>query len=228
MCSRYSLTSPPEAVRAYFGYRETPNFPARYNIAPTQDIGVVVLDEDGTRRFRSMRWGFLPFFAKEPKAAPPLINARAEGIATKPSFRQAFARRRCLIPADGFYEWTGPKGTRRPFLLRPRDGGLIAFAGLWERWRDKQAGTETDTVVIITCPANDTVANLHDRMPVVLDANDHAAWLDSKATPVEEALALLKSAPDDLFELVEMDPKINDSRREEPGIQEPLATSLLL
>lgn len=228
MCSRYSLTSPPEAVRAYFGYPDTPNFPARYNIAPTQDVGVVYLDENGTRRFRTMRWGFLPFFAKEPKSAPPLINARAEGIATKPAFRQAFGRRRCLVPADGFYEWTGPKGARRPFLLRPRDGGLIAFAGLWERWRDKQTGGAIDTVVIVTCPANVTVGTLHDRMPVVLDAKDHSIWLDNKAVSQEVALSLLKPAPDGLFEAVELNPKINDSRREEPDIQEPLATSMLL
>jgi putative SOS response-associated peptidase YedK len=227
MCSRYSLTSPPEAVRAYFGYRETPNFPERYNIAPTQEVGVVCLDQEGTRHFRAMRWGFLPFFAKDPQGAPPLINARAEGIDTKPAFRQAFARRRCLVPADGFYEWTGPKGARRPFLLRPRDGGLIAFAGLWERWRDRASGGETDTVVILTCPANATVASLHDRMPVVLDVKDHAAWLDCKATGTKAALDMLKPAPDDLFDSVEMHPKINDSHREEPGIQEPLQMRLL-
>ena len=122
MCSRYSLTSPPEAVRATFAYRDTPNFPARYNIAPTQEIGVVCVDPDGTRRFRMMRWGLLPPFVKDPKAGPPMINARGEGIATKSAFRRAFAERRCLVPADGFYEWTGPKGTRRPFLLRPRRG----------------------------------------------------------------------------------------------------------
>jgi hypothetical protein len=127
MCSRYSLTSPPEAVRATFAYRDTPNFPVRYNIAPTQDIGVVLVDADGQRRFRMMRWGLLPSFVKDPKAGPPMINARAEGISTKSAFRRAFAERRCLVPADGFYEWTGLKGARRPFLLRPRQGGLIAF-----------------------------------------------------------------------------------------------------
>ena len=138
MCSRYSLTSPPEAVRATFAYRDTPNFPSRYNIAPTQEIGVVCVDPDGTRRFRMVRWGLLPPFVRDPKAGPPMINARGEGIATKSAFRRAFAERRCLVPADGFYEWTGPKGKRRPFLLRPRKGGLIAFAGIWERWRDRQ------------------------------------------------------------------------------------------
>jgi putative SOS response-associated peptidase YedK len=104
MCSRYSLTSPPEAVRATFAYRDTPNFPVRYNIAPTQDIGVVCVDAEGSRRFRMMRWGLLPGFVKDPKAGPPMINARAEGIATKSAYRRAFAERRCLVPADGFYE----------------------------------------------------------------------------------------------------------------------------
>jgi putative SOS response-associated peptidase YedK len=226
MCSRYSLTSPPEAVRATFGYRETPNFPARYNIAPTQGIGVVCLDAEGRRSFRLMRWGLLSSFVKAPKTFTTLINARAEGIAEKPAFRQAYAKRRCLVPADGFYEWTGPKGARRPFLLRPRKGGLIAFAGVWERWRDREGG-ETDTVAIITCAANATVTPLHDRMPVVLGPEHFEAWLDCEATEMEAAAALLQPAPDDLFEAVEMHPKLNDSRRDEPGVQEPLPPRLL-
>jgi putative SOS response-associated peptidase YedK len=226
MCSRYSLTSPPEAVRAYFAYRETPNFPARYNIAPTQAVAVVCLDQEGRRAFRLLRWGLLPSFAKSPKEFPTLINARAEGVSTKPAFRAAFARRRCLIPADGFYEWTGAKGRRRPFLLRPRQGGLIAFAGLWERWRDP-AGGEIDTVAIITCAANATVSALHDRMPVVLPAEAFEAWLDCAGTESEAALALLQPAPDGVLEAIEIDPKINDSRRDEPGIQEPLQLQLL-
>jgi len=226
MCSRYNLTSPPEAVRATFAYRDKPNFPPRYNIAPTQIVGVVCLDEEGERRFKPMRWGLLPAFVKDAKSAPTLINARAEGIATKPSFRQAFARRRCLLPADGFYEWTGAKRARRPFLLRPRQGGLIAFAGIWERWRD-QEGAETDTVAIITCAANASVTPLHDRMPVVLDQKQHATWLDCEGTAVDTALALLRPAADDLLEAIEMDPKINDSRRDEPGLQQPLQPRLL-
>ncbi|MGD9502374.1 MAG: SOS response-associated peptidase [Methyloceanibacter sp.] len=226
MCSRYSLTAPPEAVRAYFGYGDTPNFPARVNIAPTQAVAVVVRDKEGQRRFRLMRWGLLPSFVKDPKKFPTLINARAEDVLQKPSFRQAMRWRRCLVPADGFYEWTGPKGKRRPFLLHPRDAGLVAFAGLYERWRDGK-GEEIDTVVILTCPANGAIASLHDRMPAVLAPGDFAAWLDVTETPPDAARDLLGPAPDTLFEAIELDPKINDSKREEPGIQEPLAPSLL-
>jgi putative SOS response-associated peptidase YedK len=213
-------------VRAYFGYRDTPNFPARYNIAPTQPVAVVRHDRDGERQFRLMRWGLLPSFVKDPKQFPTLINARSEDVLDKPSFRHAMRYRRCLIPADGFYEWTGPKGKRRPFLLRPRAPHLIAFAGIYERWRDQEGG-EIDTVAILTCPANRTVAPLHDRMPVVLPVEHFAAWLDVKGTDAATALALLKPATDDLFEAIEMHPKINDSKRDEPGIQQPLEPSLL-
>jgi len=226
MCSRYNLTTPPEAVRAYFGYSDTPNFPARYNIAPTQPIPVVHLDRDGARRFALMRWGLLPAFVKDPKTFPTLINARSEEVLTKPSFRNAMRFRRCLVPADGFYEWTGPKGKRRPFLLHPRSPRLIAFAGIYERWRDPQGG-EIDTVAILTCPANRTVAALHDRMPVVLEPEQYAAWLDVNGTKAEQAIALLAPAADDLFDMTEMHPKINDSRKDEPGILEPLQPSLL-
>ena len=131
------------------------------------------------------------------------------------------------MPADGFYEWTGPKAARRPFLLRPQKGGLIAFAGIWERWRDRD-GSELDTVAIITCDANASVARLHDRMPVVLSREHFEAWLDCKTTEIKAAQDLLRPAPDDLLEAVEMHPQLNDSRREEPGIQQPLHTELLL
>ncbi len=226
MCSRYSLTAPPEAVRAYFGYRDTPNFPARFNIAPTQPVAVILRDREGLRRFRLMRWGLLPSFVKDTKRFPTLINARSEDALEKASFRHAIRYRRCLVPADGFYEWTGPKGRRRPFLLRPHDARLIAFAGIYERWSDGK-GEEIDTVAILTCPANRTIAPLHDRMPVILADNDFEAWLDVKGIAAETALELLRPAPDDLFEAVEMHPKINDSKRDEPGIQEPLEPSLL-
>ena len=213
-------------MRAYFGYPDTPNFPARHNIAPTQPIAVVAGDREGVRRFRLMRWGLLPSFVKDPKDFPTLINARSEEVLVKASFCNAMRWRRCLVPADGFYEWTGEKGKRRPFLLRPREPHLVTFAGIYERWRDGK-GEEIDTVAILTCPSNSTVLTLHDRMPVVLAPEHFAAWLDVKGTSPEEAAALLKPAPDDLFEAIEMHPKINDSKRDEPGILEPLQPSLL-
>jgi putative SOS response-associated peptidase YedK len=146
-----------------------------------------------------MRWGLLPSFVKDPKQFPTLINARSEDVLVKASFRNAMRWRRCLVPADGFYEWTGEKGERRPFLLRPREPHLIAFAGIYERWRDGK-GDEIDTVAILRCDSNRTVSALHDRMPVVLPPEHFAAWLD-------KAAALLQSAPDDLFEAIEMHPE---------------------
>jgi putative SOS response-associated peptidase YedK len=226
MCSRYNLTSPPEAARAHFAYSDRPNFPVQYNIAPTQPIAVVCLDETGTRRFRLMRWGLLPAFVKNPKTFPTLINARSEEVLTKPSFRHAVRRRRYLVPANGFYEWTGPKGQRRPFHVGPRAPRLIAFAGLYECWQDPEGG-ETDTVTILTCAANRIVSAPHDRMPAIVEPGRYDDWLDTTRVSAEEALAMIGPAADDLFETVEMHPKINDPRKDEPGIQEPLQLSLL-
>jgi putative SOS response-associated peptidase YedK len=222
MCSRYTLSAPPRAVREYFAYREQPNFPPRYNIAPTQPVPVVVRDFDGNRAFRLMRWGFLPGFVRDPKKLPALINARSETVAEKPAFRNAFKRRRCLLPADGFYEWTGPKGARRPFLLQPMQTGPFGFAGIWECWQDRQSGGEIDTVAILTCAANACLSRLHDRMPVVVAPQDFDLWLDGDETKAEAAKALLLPAPEDFFGIVELHPKINNSKIDEPGIQERL------
>ncbi len=186
MCSRYDLTSPPEAVRAYFGYSDKPNFPPRDNIRPTEPIAVVLLDETGARRFRLMRWGLLPHFVKDPKTFPTLFNARSEELLSKPSFRNAVRRRRCLIPADGFYEWTGPKGQRRPYYLRPRTPHLFAFAGLYESWSEPEGGV-IDTATLLTCEPNATIAPLHNRMPVILAPDRYGAWLDTKDVSAEDA-----------------------------------------
>lgn len=199
MCSLYDLTTPAEAVRAYFGYSDRPNFPPRDHIRPTEPIAVVLLDERGQRRFRLRRWGLLPFFVKDPKTFPTLFNARSEELLDKPSFRNAVRRRRCLIPADGFYEWTGPKGKRRPYYLRPQPPHLIAFAGIFESWSEPEGGV-IDTATILTCAPNATVAPLHNRMPVILAPGCYDAWLDTKHVSAEEALAMAGPAPDDLLE----------------------------
>lgn len=207
MCSRYDLTSPPEAVRTYFGYRDKPNFPPRDNIRPTEPIAVVLLDETGARRFRLMRWGLLPHFVKDPKTFPTLFNARSEELLAKPSFRNAVRRRRCLIPADGFYEWTGPKGQRRPYHLRPEPPHLFAFAGLYESWSEPDGGV-IDTATMLTCAPNATVAPLHNRMPVIIAPDCYNAWLDTKDVSVEEALAMTGPAPDDLLEAIPLPGKV--------------------
>src|SRR5579864_6239784 len=163
MCGRYVITSPPAAIRALFGYPEQPNFPPRYNVAPTQPIPIVRLDE-GRRHFALMRWGLIPAWVKDPKAFSLLVNARAESVLDKPAFRNAMRRRRCLFPADGFYEWKAAGASKHPYYVRARTGGLVAFAGLWETWAGPN-GEEVDTACIITTAANRTLALLHDRMP---------------------------------------------------------------
>jgi putative SOS response-associated peptidase YedK len=170
MCGRYAVTLPPEAMREAFAYREQPNFPPRYNIAPTQPVPVVRLDE-GRRQFILMRWGFIPGWVKDPKTFPLVINVRSESAREKPSFRAALTRRRCLMPADGFYEWhrlgEGRQQENRPYLFRKPDRSLFAFAALWETWHS-QDGSEIDTVAIVTGPANGQMAAIHHRSPVIV------------------------------------------------------------
>src|SRR5882724_11953550 len=165
MCGRYCMTSAPEAVRALFRYPEQPNFPARCNVAPTQPVPIVRM-ADGERQFALVRWGLLPTWVKDPKGFTLLINARGESVNDKPAFRNAMKRRRCLFPADGFYEWRQEGSARRPFHVRRKGGGPMAFAGLWETWMGPN-GEEMETAAIVTTTANRTLAPIHDRMPVV-------------------------------------------------------------
>lgn len=189
MCGRYVITSPPAAIREVFGYADQPNFPARYNIAPTQPIPVVIV-EQGARHFRLMRWGFLPAWVKDPRNFTLLINARAETARDKPAFRNAIKRRRCLIPADGYYEWHTSQGEKHPYFIAPRHGGPIGFAGLAETWTGPN-GEELDTVAIMTTAASPELAVLHHRVPVVIGPQDFARWLDCIEVDVDEAMALL-------------------------------------
>ena len=168
MCSRYSLTSPPEAVRSYFKARNSPNFPPRYNIAPTQPVLIASHDAKAERELTLVRWGLIPSWVKNPAEFTTIINARAETAAEKPSFRAALRHRRCLVPADGFYEWIGKPGAKRPHLIRPKAGGPMAFGALAEHWMGPD-GSEIETMAILTVAANRTVSVLHDRMPLILE-----------------------------------------------------------
>ena len=229
MCGRYAITLPPEAVRAYFAYIETVNFPPRYNVAPTQPVPVVIADplgSRGIRHFKLMRWGFLPGFAKDPKDFPLIVNARAETLAERPSFRAALKRRRCLFIADGFYEWRkdarGRGAPSRAYLVRRLTGEPMALAGLYETYCDPN-GSEIDTACIVTTPANRLLAIVHDRMPAILDPDDFAAWLDGEAVDDARALALLKPAPEEALELVEVGRAVNRAANDHDDLQKPVA-----
>jgi putative SOS response-associated peptidase YedK len=206
MCGRYVIKSPPEVLRALFGYLEQPNFPARYNVAPTQPVPVVRLWE-GRRQFALVRWGLIPAWVKDPRTFSLLINARGESVADKPAFRNAMKRRRCLFPADGFYEWRRDGETKRPHFIHARDGTPLAFAGLWETWTGP-GGEEMETAAIVTTVANKTLAPIHDRMPVIVAPEAFDMWLDPNADATMAA-ALIAPANDDLLEAYEISSAVN-------------------
>jgi putative SOS response-associated peptidase YedK len=221
MCGRYAITLPPEAMRESFSYREQPNFPPRYNIAPTQPVPVI-RPHGGAPQFLLMRWGFIPGWVRDAKDFPLVINIRGESAAGKPSFRNALARRRCLMPADAFYEWrrsgAGKQARKDAFLFRRPDRGFFAFAALWETWCAPD-GSEIDTVAMMTGPANGPMAAIHHRCPVILDRQDHDAWLDPGATP-QQTQRLLKPPPDDWLEIVAIGPAVNKVANDGPELQE--------
>jgi putative SOS response-associated peptidase YedK len=225
MCGRYALTLPPEAVKHHFRYDETPNFPARYNISPTQPVPIIRHDglSPGGCRFDLMRWGFIPGWVKDPKTFPLVINIRSETAREKPSFRAAFARRRCLMPADGFYEWhrtgSGRGAQNNAYLFRKPDRSVFAFAALWECWSSAD-GSEIDTVALVNGGANGLMSAVHDRCPIIIHPKDFAAWLDPALT-TDQAFGYCRPPPDDLLEMVRISSLVNKVANDGPQVQEP-------
>jgi len=179
MCGRFTLTTPGEIVAEAFGLEETPSLAPRYNVAPTQSIATV-RTLGPARELAMLRWGLVPVWSHEPRGRTLLINARADSIGTRPSFREAFERRRCLIPADGFFEWKGVAGEKRkePYLIRMADGGPFAFAGIWEPPHPGDPGSAGSCAIVTTEPSA-LVRRIHDRMPVILPPGDYASWLET-------------------------------------------------
>jgi putative SOS response-associated peptidase YedK len=220
MCGRFVIISPPEALRQIFGYLEQPNFPPRHNIAPTQPIPVVII-ENGIRHFRLMRWGLLPAWVKDPGKFTLLINARAETILEKPAFKNAIKRRRCLIPADGYYEWQASGPRRRPYFIHRRDGRPIGLAALAETWIGPN-GEELDTVAIVTAPASADLAVLHPRVPVTIASGDFELWLDCASYDAEAALALLTAPAAGEFVWHEVSTRVNRAANDDPQLILPI------
>lgn len=217
MCGRYAIHSSPRTMRELFVYFEQPNFPPRYNIAPTQPVPVIRLEREA-HHFTLMRWGLIPSWAKEmPRSV--LINARAETIAGKPSFRGAFRHHRGLMPADGYYEWhVTQAGAKQPYFIRRRDGQPLAMAAIWENWMSAN-GSEMDTSALITTQASEAIMPLHHRMPVILEKDDWAAWLDPAATE-KELLSLLKPAANKLLEAIPVSTRINKVANDDSSLIE--------
>jgi putative SOS response-associated peptidase YedK len=192
MCGRFARTSPRQILEATFGLAIDPaiDLRPRYNVCPGEPVLAVVSDGHD-RRAGWLRWGLVPFFAKDAKGGPRAINARVETAATNPTFRDAFRRHRCLVPADGFYEWRGEGPGRAPHYVRAAAGGPFAFAGLWDRWRPADGGEPLVTCALLTQPADPTLADIHDRMPVIVPPDAFGAWLDRSVVEPEAIRGVL-------------------------------------
>lgn len=236
MCGRYALTQSPDEILHFVSVIDfEPDFPARFNIAPTQPILVVVASDRQpgsnlpARRALLARWGFLPGWVKDPKDFPLLINARSENADTKASFRAAMRHRRVLIPATGFYEWRRPpkeSGVKpQAYYVRPKKGGVIALAGLMETWASAD-GSELDTAAILTTKANATLRGIHERMPVVIGPQHFERWLDCKTQEPRHVADLLTPAEEGLFEALPVSDLVNTVANMGPDVQKPVAVAM--
>ncbi|HEV2126667.1 MAG TPA: SOS response-associated peptidase [Chloroflexota bacterium] len=209
MCGRFTLTEDRGVVARRFGAPPAHGggTAPRFNIAPTQLV--VTVTDDGARQIEPMRWGLIPHWAKDPKIGNKLINARAETLAEKPSFREALKKRRCLIPADGFYEWHNVGGKKQPLRIVLKDRQPFAFTGLWDEWRPLDGSPAVRTCTIITCAPNELMAQVHHRMPVILPPEREAAWLDPRETNTDALLSLLVPYPADQMEIYRVSALVN-------------------
>jgi len=225
MCGRFAQTHNAATVAQAFQLTGVPELSPRYNIAPSQDVSVVVQSRrTGDRFHHAKQWGLIPGWSKDPKIGRKLINARAETVADKPAFRDAFHRRRCLIVADGFYEWQQvPKGhPKQPYLIQLQGRSLFAFAGLWERWRSPQTHEVHFSCTILTTAANALMAPIHHRMPVILPPSAYAAWLDPTHYNRGELTTLLKPYEAASMEAIAISHAINHPQNEDVAVQSPL------
>ena len=225
MCGRFTMRSSPKMITETFRVPEVPELPLRFNVAPTQPVGVVLRwPGDADRRFALMRWGLIPSWADDMKIGSRLINARADTIATKPAFRAAFKERRCLVVADGFYEWQTVDGRKQPFLIHRIDDRLFAFAGLWERWRNPD-GQPIESCTVVTTDANDLMRPIHQRMPVILPPADYDRWLNPEAKTPETLESLLRPYAERDLVATPVSTRVNNARNDGPECAAPFDPS---
>jgi putative SOS response-associated peptidase YedK len=219
VCGRFSLTQSGEAIAQTFQLLALPNLTPRYNIVPSQQVATII--QPTQREFRWMQWGLIPSWSKDRKIGNKLINARAETLAEKPSFRNAFKRRRCLIIADGFYEWQKLEKCKQPYYIKMQDGKLFAFAGLWENWKSLE-GEEITSCTIITTSANSLMEPIHDRMPVILSPEDCDRWLDSSVSDTKLLQNLLTPYNSDEMQAFPVSSTVNSPANDRAECINPL------
>ena len=224
MCGRFTLATSAEDIAKLFDLGDVPSLQARYNIAPTQDVPVCRMPDDDDRRLDELHWGLVPFWADDKKIGNRMINARGETVADKPAFRAAFKYRRCLIPADGFYEWKKEGDSKQPYRIHRRDNAAFAFAGLWEQWSDED-NHKLESFTIITCDAADWLSDLHGRMPVILEPDHFDLWLDP-ASEDYEALddLLVPYEREDLMTYDRVSRDVNSPANDRPDLIAPIDT----
>jgi putative SOS response-associated peptidase YedK len=221
MCGRYTLTTSVDVLAEEFEITgPLPEVPARYNVAPTQEVAAVLVDDD-ERHLEMLKWGLIPSWADDPSMGSRMINARSETAAEKPSFRGAFKKRRCLIVADGFYEWQKVNGGKQPYYIRMEDGSPFAFAGLWESWG--KYGEEIRSCTILTTEANHLVGEVHHRMPVILPPENYEVWLDPDMREAEPLLDLLRPYPDEEMEAYPVSRFVNSPSNDDERCVESVA-----
>lgn len=222
MCGRFTLTDPDQDLAVQFNLPDIPDMKPRYNIAPTQAVAAVrIAPESTVRELAVLHWGLIPFWAKDPAIGARMINARSETVAEKPAFRAAFRRRRCLVVADGFYEWQKLNGGKQPFYVRLRDGRPFAFAGLWEHWQGAD-GSEIESCTLLTTQPNDLIRPLHNRMPVILRPKDYELWLDPKVQQAEALQPLLSAYPSEEMDAYAVSRFVNSPKNDDPRCIERL------
>lgn len=227
MCGRFVSTSPPDELAAYFGAEAVAEavLEPNYNVAPTQDV-LAVVEHDGARHLDAFHWGLVPSWAKDPKVGSKMINARAETLASKSAFKKPFATRRCLVPADGFYEWkklgSGTKPKKQPMFIRRTDGEPLALAGIWSLWRGPDKDQEPlRSLTIVTTSPNELMATIHDRMPVILPEERWGSWLDRGNDDLDALTAMLVPLPDGLLTATPVATLVNNVRNNGPELLEP-------
>jgi putative SOS response-associated peptidase YedK len=215
MCGRFAITLPKEAMLDLFDLADAPDLVARYNVAPSQDIAVIALAKESVRKAVPMRWGFHPSWMKEPPGAKSMINARAETAAEKPFFRDSWKKRRCLIPISGFYEWKRDGATKTPHYIHGVDDAPLAVAGLWSLWKQGEAAVLT--AGMLTIAANQFMAQIHDRMPVILPREAWPMWLDPQV-PSEPLQWMMQPADETLLTMHRVSARVNSPRFDEPSL----------